>query len=70
MSLQEHGIEVVLDANGVLNITGPSTTPIRFNGRPMIPERPRAEVRAPAAQFWNPDGTQTSERPMDLRGEN
>lgn len=68
MSLQEHGISVVLEADGTLNITGPRTTPIRFNGRPMLPAP--AEVRAPNAKFWNPDGTQTSDTPADLRGEN
>lgn len=66
MSLHEHGIEVVLK-NGVLYITGPRTTPILFNDRPMLPERDAP--KAPGAQFWNADGTQTSERPEDLRGE-
>jgi hypothetical protein len=26
-------------------------------------------IKQPAQQFWTKDGTQTSERPTDLRGE-
>lgn len=69
MNLEDIGITIELsrDADGtpVVNVVGAASIYLERNGDLVHGRAPRQ----PQQRYWSPDGTQTSEGTIDLRGE-